>query len=417
MCTRAARAAPIMGGTSSPDEGQPVPEMIRDGLLSWATELDEETVEQAARTARLPIVEGHVALMPDAHLGQGATIGSVIPTRGAVIPAAVGVDIGCGMVAVDTTVDAGDLPGDLRPLLRRIQQRVPAGVGQGHDHERHGQRWINQQHGRTGHTPELVRGRGATKAAQQFGTLGGGNHFGELALDETGHVWTVVHSGSRGTGFQLARQHIDRAKELMREQEVELEDASLAYLTEGTEAFDAYLADLRWAQDYARGNRERMTDLVLQCLAEEVGRDGVQDVEQDRFDCHHNYTAREEHGGRSLWITRKGAIRAREGDRGVIPGSMGTASYIVTGRGNEDSFTSAAHGAGRRMSRTQARRQLDVEEFEQQMEGRAWLSHQAEALLDEAPDAYKDIDQVMAAQSDLVATDHELHAVLNFKGT
>lgn len=394
-----------------------MPEMIRDGLLSWATELDEETIEQAARTARLPIVEGHVALMPDAHLGQGATIGSVIPTRDAVIPAAVGVDIGCGMVAVDTTLDAEDLPDDLRPLLREIQRRVPAGVGQGHDHERHGQRWIRQQHARTGHTPELVRGKGATKAAQQFGTLGGGNHFGELALDETDHVWTVVHSGSRGTGFQLAQQHIDRAKELMREQEVELEDASLAYLVEGTDEFDAYLADLRWAQDYARGNRERMTDLVLQCLAEEVGRDGVQDVERHRFDCHHNYTAREEHGGRSLWITRKGAIRAREGDRGIIPGSMGTASYVVTGLGNEASFTSAAHGAGRRMSRTQARTQLDIGEFEQQMEGRAWLSHQAEALLDEAPDAYKDIDEVMAAQSDLVAIDHELHAVLNFKGT
>lgn len=391
-----------------------MPEMIRDGVLSWATELDEDTVEQAARTARLPIVEGHVALMADAHLGYGATVGSVIPTRGAVIPAAVGVDIGCGMVAVDTTLDAGDLPDDLRPLLRKIQQRVPAGVGQGHDHEVHGQRWINEQHRRTGHTPDLVRGKGATKAAQQFGTLGGGNHFGEVAVDEDEHVWAVVHSGSRGTGHDLAQQHMGVAKQVIDRDGIELEDADLAWLTEGTEEFDAYLRDLRWAQDYARGNRERMMQLLLEALSEEVGRD---DVERDRFDCHHNYTAQEEHGGQQLWITRKGAIRARQGDRGIIPGSMGTASFIVTGRGSDEAFDSASHGAGRRMSRSQARKQLDQDAFEQQMEGRAWLSHHARNLIDEAPDAYKDIHQVMQAQADLVAVDHALQAVLNFKGT
>ena len=393
-----------------------MPEAIRDGVLSWATELDEDTIEQAARTARLPIVEGHVALMPDAHLGYGATVGSVIATSGAVIPAAVGVDIGCGMVAVDTTLDADDLPDDLRPLLRRIEQRVPAGVGQGHDHEEHGRRWIQQHHDRTGHTPDLVRDEGAAKAAQQFGTLGGGNHFGELSLDETGHVWAVVHSGSRGTGHDLAQQHMAVAKERMAQQDVELEDADLSWLEEGTDEFDAYLRDLRWAQAYARGNRERMMQLVLRSLAEEVGRTG-DDVERDRFDCHHNYTVQEQHDGKDLWITRKGAIRAGEGDRGIIPGSMGAASYIVTGRGNERAYASAAHGAGRTMSRTQARKELDVEEFEQQMEGRAWLSHHAEDLLDEAPGAYKDIDEVMAAQSDLVEVDHTLQQVLNFKGT
>ena len=393
-----------------------MPETIRDGVLSWATELDEDTIEQAARTARLPIVEGHVALMPDAHLGYGATVGSVIPTEGAVIPAAVGVDIGCGMVAVDTTLGADDLPDDLRPLLRRIEQRVPAGVGQGHDHEDHGRRWIERQHDRTGHTPDLVDGEGATKAAQQFGTLGGGNHFGELSVDETGHVWAVVHSGSRGTGHDLAQQHMAVARDRIAKQGVELEDADLAWLEEGTDEFDAYLRDLRWAQDYARGNRERMMALVLQSVAEELGR-AEDDIERDRFDCHHNYTVQEQHGGRQLWITRKGAIRAGEGDRGIIPGSMGAASYLVTGRGEPRAYASAAHGAGRRMSRTQAKAELDVEEFERQMEGRAWLSHRSEALLDEAPSAYKDIDEVMEAQSDLVTVDHTLRQVLNFKGT
>lgn len=394
-----------------------MPEMIRDRLLSWATELDEDTIEQAARTARLPFVEGHVALMPDAHLGYGATVGSVIPTRGAVIPAAVGVDIGCGMIAVDTTLDAVDLPDDLRPLLLAIQQRIPAGVGEGHDHELHGNRWIAGQHERTGHTPKFVSGKGATKAAQQFGTLGSGNHFAEVCLDESDHVWAVVHSGSRGTGFHLARQHMDRAKQLMEQRSIELEDRDLAYLEEGTQEFDAYISDLRWAQDYARANRGRMMQLLLESLAEVVGRDDGTLISRDRFDCHHNYATQERHDGQELWITRKGAIRAREGDRGIIPGSMGTSSYIVTGRGNDDSFHSASHGAGRRMSRTQARRQLDLREFEAQMQGRAWLSHQSKNLLDEAPDAYKDIDEVMQAQADLVEVDHELRAVLNFKGT
>lgn len=392
-----------------------MPEEIRDGLLSWATELDDDTIEQAARTARLPIVEGHVALMADAHLGYGATVGSVIPTRGAVIPAAVGVDIGCGMVAVRTTLGGGDLPDDLRPLLRKVEQRIPAGVGEGHDHRAQGERWIAEQHDRTGHTPPPVRdGDLASTAAQQFGTLGSGNHFVELCLDEADQVWAVVHSGSRGTGFQLAQHHIERAKQLADDRDVELEDANLAWLEEGTDEFDAYIRDLEWAQDYARGNRGRMMQLLLRSLAEEVGRD---EVEADRFDCHHNYTAREEHDGVELWVTRKGAIRAREGDRGIIPGSMATASYVVTGKGSDAAYDSASHGAGRRMSRTEAKERLDLEEFEQQMEGRAWLSHASSDLLDEAPGAYKDIDEVMRAQSDLVAVDHELRAVLNFKGT
>jgi tRNA-splicing ligase RtcB len=318
------------------------------------------------------------------------------------------------MVVVDTTLQADDLPGDLRPLLRRVGRRIPAGVGQGHDHEQHGRRWVRQRHEESGHTPPLVEEGGAGRAAQQFGTLGGGNHFASLDVDEDDHVWAVVHSGSRGTGHDLAQHHMGVARQAMDESDVELEDADPAWLVEGSDEFDAYLRDLRWAQAYALGNRSRMMDLLLDALATETGR---ADVEQDRFDCHHNYTVREEHHGQELWVTRKGAIRARPGDRGIIPGSMGTASYLVTGRGSTEAFDSAAHGAGRRMSRTRAREQLDLDTFEEQMAGRAWLSHRAEDLLDEAPDAYKDIDEVMAAQADLVDVDHELHAVLNFKGT
>lgn len=391
-----------------------MPDMIRDRLLSWATDLDEQTIEQAERTARLPFVEGHIALMPDAHLGYGATVGSVIPTRGAIIPSAVGVDIGCGMIAVDTTLEAGDLPDDLGPLLSMIEQRVPAGVGQGHAHEAQGARWIAEQDEATGYTPAMVREqKGATKAARQFGTLGSGNHFCEVCLDEDDHVWVVLHSGSRGVGNQLAQRHIEAAKGVMARHFIELEDPDLAYVSEGTPEFEAYIRDLLWSQRYALANRDRMMDIVLGALAEVVGRDRV---ERDRINCHHNYAEREHHMGKDLWVTRKGAIRAREGDRGVIPGSMGAASFIVSGLGNAGSFTSASHGAGRRMSRGKARREIPLETLQRQMAGRTWLADRAERLLDEAPDAYKDIHGVMEAQSDLVTIDHELRQVLNFKG-
>jgi tRNA-splicing ligase RtcB len=393
-----------------------MPTMIEKGLLSWAEDLDDRTIAQAATTARLPFIEKHVALMPDAHLGYGSTVGSVIPTRGAIIPSAVGVDIGCGMIAVDTTLDAGDLPDDLGPLLDDIEQAVPAGVGKGHDHERHGAAWVADRRDQTGYIPDLLHTeRDARRACSQFGTLGSGNHFIEVCLDETDHVWVVLHSGSRGVGNQLAKRHIEAARGLMARYFIDLDDPDLAYLVEGTAEFDAYIADLQWAQAYAFANRDRMMDLVLAALADAVDMLYVE-VERDRINCHHNYAAREHHMGKNLWVTRKGAIRAREGDRGVIPGSMGAASFIVSGLGHPASFTSASHGAGRRMSRGQARRQIDPSRFTEQMAGRTWLQKKADALLDEAPDAYKDIYGVMSAQADLVTIDHELRQILNFKG-
>lgn len=396
-----------------------MPEMIRDGLLSWATDLEDNTIEQAAITARLPFIQGHVALMPDAHLGYGATVGSVIPTRGAIIPSAVGVDIGCGMIAVDTTLDAADLPDDLGPLLSRIEERVPAGVGQGHEHEAAGIRWLNGLE--LDRIPpavaqELKQGH---RACRQFGTLGSGNHFIEVCLDETDHVWVVLHSGSRGIGNELAKRHIEGAKGLMERYFITLDEPDLAYFVEGTDEFDAYVRDLRWAQSYAFANRERMMDLVLGALVEEVVGQAITDgvgIERDRINCHHNYAEMEHHHGKNVWVTRKGAIRAREGDRGVIPGSMGAASFIVSGLGHPGSFTSASHGAGRRMSRTAARKRIDPDAFREQMHGKAWLDGKAHKLIDEAPGAYKDIYGVMEAQSDLVSIDHELHQVLNFKG-
>jgi tRNA-splicing ligase RtcB (3'-phosphate/5'-hydroxy nucleic acid ligase) len=389
-----------------------------ENVLSWASELDEGTLQQAAKTARLPFVAGHVALMPDAHIGLGATIGSVIPTQGAIVPAAVGVDIGCGMIAVETPLTSHALPDDLRGLHDRIARAVPAGVGQGH--KGHKGRWTEMDEPRAKHWPTIqpateLPDRLRTKSVSQFGTLGSGNHFVEVCLDERDHVWVVLHSGSRGVGNELATQHIATAKGVMKQLFIHLEDPSLAYLVEGTPEFDAYIADMLWAQDYALGNREAMMDAVLHELAEELDLDPLDELA--RINCHHNYSAREEHHGREVWLTRKGAIRARTGDRGVIPGSMGTRSYIVKGLGNPASYRSCSHGAGRRLSRTAARRTLDVEGLRRQMAGKAWNERSAKQLLDEDPRSYKDIDQVMADQADLVEVEHTLGQILNYKGT
>jgi tRNA-splicing ligase RtcB (3'-phosphate/5'-hydroxy nucleic acid ligase) len=375
-------------------------------VLSWASDIDDKAMEQAQRAARLPFVEGHLALMPDAHWGMGATIGSVIPTRGAIIPSAVGVDIGCGMIAAELPFTSEVLGDDLAQLHGHIAAVVPAGVGHGHAHDQS----VNTHYpGTPGHLPARLAG----KAAAQFGSLGSGNHFVEVCLDERDVVWVVLHSGSRGVGNELARQHIEGAKALMKRYFIELDDPDLAYLVEGTPEFDAYIADMLWAQRYALGNREAMMDAVLGQVAGWIGGD----VEvTSRINCHHNYTELEHHRGRDVWLTRKGAIRAREGDRGVIPGSMGTSSYIVRGLGNPVSYHSCSHGAGRRMSRGQARRTLDLDGLRTRMAGRAWNEADAQALLDEDPRAYKDIDQVMEDQRDLVAIEHTLGQVLNYKG-
>lgn len=385
-----------------------MPAEIAPNVVSWARELDDQTIEQARRSASLPIIEGHVALMPDAHLGYGATVGSVIPTKGAVIPSAVGVDIGCGMIAAQLDLTAADLPDNLNPLHSMIAEAVPAGVGQGHKRDSIPDRLPLPEIDQPWWTPRLER-----KMVDQFGSLGSGNHFVEVCLDENDDVWVVLHSGSRGPGNELANIHIDGAKGLMKKHFADLPDPDLAYLVEGTPEFDAYIEDMLWAQDYAMANRAEMLSAILGCVNRFLGRP-VPVV--DQINCHHNFTELENHGGSDIWVTRKGAIRARTGDRGVIPGSMGAASYIVSGLGNPDSYNSCSHGAGRRLSRRAARRRLSAESLTKAMAGRTW-NNNPKALLDEHPDAYKDIDEVMAAQTDLVTIEHRLHQILNYKGT
>jgi tRNA-splicing ligase RtcB len=315
------------------------------------------------------------------------------------------------MVAAELGVTESQLPDDLGPLLARIERAVPAGVGRGHgDVGRRADRWL------AAHRPatELSASQ-AEKAARQFGTLGSGNHFLELCVDERGRVWVVLHSGSRGIGNQLAQAHIAKARRLARRAMLDLEDPDLAWLVQGTPEFEAYIADMLWAQHYARANREQMMDRAMAEVFAVLGLGPG--AETRRVNCHHNFTQPEVHGGRELWVTRKGAIKADVGDLGVIPGSMGTRTYIVTGKGNRASWTSCAHGAGRRHSRTQAKKLFSARDLAEQMRGKVWLAGRAAALVDEIPSAYKDIDQVMADQADLVEVLHTLRQVLNYKGT
>ena len=386
-----------------------MPNRINDKLISWASDIDSETIRQAEKTARLPIVRGHVALMPDAHVGIGATVGSVIPTKNAIIPSAVGVDIGCGMIAAELDLTDSQLPDDLEPLLGRIERAIPAGVGQGHDEvARTADRWLSA------HRPSTaLDAKRSIKAAKQFGTLGAGNHFFELCVDERGQLWVVLHSGSRGIGNQLAQQHISKARRLAKDLQLRLEDPDLAYFMEGTPEFDAYIGDMLWAQEYARANRDQMMDTAMREVLAFIGCGR----ETRRVNCHHNFTQREVHNGVETWITRKGAIKADVGDLGVIPGSMGTRSYIVEGKGNEASWMSCSHGAGRRHSRSKAKKLYTSADLAEQMKGKVWLSKRADALVDEIPAAYKDIDQVMADQADLVEVHHTLQQLLNYKGT
>ncbi|MER7501943.1 RtcB family protein [Nonomuraea pusilla] len=384
-----------------------MPHQPAPNLLSWASEIDEGTITQAARTARLPVVAGHVALMPDAHVGIGATVGSVIPTENAIIPAAVGVDIGCGMVATETTLTAADLPDTLAALMPMVEHRIPAGVGKGHSDPS-----IDSALSDLGLPHTALDAGQERKVSQQFGTLGSGNHFVEVCLDERDRVWTVLHSGSRGIGNQLAQLHITGAKKLMKQQDATLEDPDLAYLVQNTPEFTAYVEDMLWAQRYAMASRARMDRVLVAALFTVVGKgERVRTI-----NCHHNFTQRETHYGKSLWITRKGAIKADTGDEGVIPGSMGTRSYIVRGRGNPESYNSCSHGAGRRMSRTKAKRALTAASLAEAMRGRTWNADRADALVDEHPEAYKPIDQVMADQRDLVEVRHTLHQIFNYKG-
>jgi tRNA-splicing ligase RtcB len=377
-------------------------QQVNDRLRNWASDAEENTLQQALKASRLPILAGPVALMPDAHLGIGATIGSVIPTDSAIIPSAVGVDIGCGMIAVRTDRKLSQLPDDLEPLLAGLAEGIPAGLGKWHaDPSDPAREWFRA------HPHDGLSSRQEQKALVQFGTLGSGNHFVEVAVDEADTVWLVMHSGSRGVGNELATKHIA----LARKQDQALEDPDLAYFVQGTPQFEAYVRDMLWSQDYALANRAALMRSALAAFADRTGGTDVEWIQ-----CHHNFAAKELHDGREMWITRKGAIRAERGDLGVIPGSMGTKSYIVRGLGNELSYSSCSHGAGRRMSRGQARREITVEDFETAMAGRVWQRRDSSVLVDEAPQAYKDIDQVMRDQADLVEIVHELRGILSYKG-
>jgi tRNA-splicing ligase RtcB len=376
-------------------------------LYVWASDIEPDTLHQAHETAKLPIIDGHVALMPDAHIGKGATIGSVIPTISAIIPSAVGVDIGCGMIATKTSLKLSNLPDNLDIFLKAIESAVPAGLGKWHsDVSRQADNWM-----RNNVNPRLDS-KQEKKASVQFGTLGSGNHFFEICHDENEDVWVVMHSGSRGVGNELAVGHIRMAKAIAKMEGYAPEDPELAWLQENTPEFEAYILDMLWAQKYAMANRQQMMDAAISSIFSLV----VGRVEKT-INCHHNFAHKEIHNGKELWITRKGAIKADVGDEGVIPGSMGGKSYIVRGLGNPLSYNSCSHGAGRKMSRTRARKELSLESFAERMGGATWQADMAKELLDEHPDSYKNIEQVMADQLDLVEIVHELRAIVNYKGT
>jgi len=386
----------------------------------WTTDLEPEALQQLINVSKLSIVHGHVAAMPDVHLGIGATVGSVIPTKGAIIPAAVGVDIGCGMNAVRLSLTANDLPESLARVRSAVEAAVPVGFSQ-HDESPlrgvEGKRIVRPLSERLDviakKHPELTKMQKqfARTWLVQLGSLGGGNHFIELCLDEAQCVWVMLHSGSRGIGNVMGRYFIAAAKKDMQRHQMNLPDRDLSYFSEGSDLFDDYVEAVEWAQDYALTNRREMMSLIVEAL-----RDHLPPFKADgeAINCHHNYVARERHFGENLFITRKGAIRAGEGELGIIPGSMGAKSYIVRGLGNPQSFCSCAHGAGRRMSRTEAKRRFNRADVESQTSG---VECRKDAgVIDEIPGAYKDIDQVMANQSDLVEVVHTLKQVMCVKG-
>ena len=389
---------------------------INDTAVAWLppSEIEEAALRQIEMVSRMPFVFRHVAVMPDCHLGKGATVGSVIPTVGAIIPAAVGVDIGCGMVAVRTSLKRDDLPEDLSDIRQGIERRIPLAAGGVNRSLTEGAAarvaLIEKEAG----DRLLFYDRVKRDWREQLGTLGSGNHFIEVVLDETGDVWAFLHSGSRGIGARVAEHHIGIAKSEMSEAGVDLPDPDLAFLTEGTPTFDDYISDLYWCQDYALQNRAEMMERVLTELSYAVHGDdrGIERVETVM--CHHNFTARETHFGEDVWVSRKGAIEASEGQPGLIPGSMGTRSYCVRGLGEPESFRTAPHGAGRRFSRGEARRRFTMEDYDRSMQGIE--ARRSPEFLDELPEAYKDIDEVMEHSRDLVSVTAEFTQIVNVKG-
>ena len=385
-------------------------------IKAWVNgvEIQEEAKEQLARVARLPFIHKHVAAMPDVHWGIGATVGSVIATKKAIIPAAVGVDIGCGMVAQQVgKLTAEHLPDSLKQIRTDIEKKIPVGNGQHQNGLEYTKRYKLESFLHW-HHPKLISGKHKYDVInRQIGTLGSGNHFVEICLDENNNVWIMLHSGSRGVGNQIGRYFINEAKELMAKYHIGLEDKDLAYLPQDTKLFKDYLFAMEWAQDYAFDNQEVMLQNVLKVLKKhfpfiDTG------YKVKAINCHHNYVAIENHFGENVYVTRKGAVRAREDDLGIIPGSMGARSYIVRGKGNPESFHSCSHGAGRMMSRRKARENISLDEHKKATEGVECKKDAS--VLDESPSAYKDIDKVMAAQSDLVDIVHTLKQIVCIKG-
>jgi len=382
-------------------------------------------IEDAARrqlenTARLPIIFHHVAVMPDVHFGIGATVGSVVPTQNAIIPAAVGVDIGCGMMAIETDLPAARLPDSLKDLRTAIEKAVPHGrTANGGSGDRGAWGKVPQQSATAWRELEREykaiaskhKRIGAGNDVNQLGTLGGGNHFIEVCLDERDKVWFMLHSGSRGVGNRIGSYFIELAKKDMRHHVRNLPDQDLAYLEEGTDHFADYVQAVDWAQRYAMTNRKLMMDAVVAAARKHLPQFGLGEL---AVNCHHNYVAREHHYGHDVFVTRKGAVRARPGDLGIIPGSMGARSFIVRGKGNPESFSSCSHGAGRVMSRGEAKRTFTVDDHVKATQG---IECRKDAsVIDETPMAYKPIDKVMAAQDDLVDIVHELRQVVCVKG-
>ena len=394
-------------------------------VKSWTrgVAFEESARKQVLNAARMPFIHKWVAVMPDVHMGIGATVGSVIPTKGAIIPAAVGVDIGCGMMAVQTSLKAEDLPDNLSAIRTAIEMAVPHGFSSAHrDHHKGG--WDrNVPAAVTRNWSELDAGYAAiikrhpilknANSMKQLGSLGGGNHFIEICLDEAGRVWIMLHSGSRGIGNKIGSYFIEKAREDMRSIMANLPDRDLAYFEEGTEHFREYVEAVEWAQRFAALNRETMMEHIIAALGRCKGIPPFE-AKVQAVNCHHNYVSRERHYGEDIFVTRKGAVSAREGQLGIIPGSMGARSFIVRGKGNPESFHSCSHGAGRMMSRTEAKRRFTVEDHIRATEG-VECRKDAE-VIDETPAAYKPIDAVMEAQKDLVDIVHTLKQVVCVKG-
>lgn len=383
--------------------------------------VEGEAKKQLLNVTTLPFIHKHVAAMPDVHWGMGATVGSVIPTKRAIVPAAVGVDIGCGMCAVRTTLHANDLPENLKPLYNDIVRAVPHGrAKKGKDHGAWsegipnvvGRAWRGLEQdfrALVDKYPHLEK----TNNVKHLGTLGTGNHFIEICLDEEQRVWVMLHSGSRGVGNAIGRTFIEKAKKEMEKGNIRLVDIDLAYLEEGTELFEDYWKGLTWAQDFARINRNLMLDKVLDAMRRHKALPGFT-TDKEAINCHHNYTTIEHHFGEDVYITRKGAIRAGLGDLGIIPGSMGARSFIVRGKGNAESFESCSHGAGRKMSRGKAKKKISLDDHLKATEG--VVCRKDKDVIDESPGAYKSIEHVMKSQEDLVDIVHTLKQVVCVKG-